>query len=134
MRAEVAELDLVEIQPKLDPPVCKIMDYGKFKYEKQKRASEAKKKQKVIIVKEVKLRPNIDDHDYGVKLKSIRRFLDDGDKVKVTMRFRGRELAHQERGAELLTRVSGDIGDIAKIEVVPEMEGRQMVMMVAPSK
>ena len=132
--AEGVGLDLVEIQPKLEPPVCKIMDYGKFKYEKQKRASEAKKKQKVIVIKEVKLRPNIDDHDYDVKMKSIRHFLDEGDKVKVTMRFRGREMAHQERGTNLLGRVFTDLEDIARIETHPVMEGRQMVMMVAPTR
>ena len=131
-RAEDVDLDLVEIQPKGDPPVCKIMDYGKFKYERQKRASEAKKKQRVIVVKEVKLRPNIDDHDYDVKLRSIRKFIDDGDRVKVTMRFRGRELHHQQLGADLLHRVSGDVNDIARVEAIPEMEGRQMVMVVAP--
>ena len=131
-RAEEVDLDLVEIQPKGDPPVCKIMDYGKFKYERQKRASEAKKKQRVIVVKEVKLRPNIDDHDYDVKLRSIRKFIDDGDRVKVTMRFRGRELHHQQLGADLLHRVSGDVNDIARVEAIPEMEGRQMVMVVAP--
>ena len=131
-QAEEVDLDLVEIQPKSEPPVCKIMDYGKFKYERQKRASEAKKKQRVIVVKEVKLRPNIDDHDYDVKLRSIRRFIDEGDRVKVTMRFRGRELHHQRLGADLLSRVSGDIDDIARVEAIPEMEGRQMVMVVAP--
>ena len=131
-RAEEVNLDLVEIQPKSDPPVCKIMDYGKYKYERQKRASEAKKKQRVIVVKEVKLRPNIDDHDYDVKLRSIRKFIKDGDRVKVTMRFRGRELHHQQLGAGLLHRVSGDVDDIARVEAIPEMEGRQMVMVVAP--
>lgn len=127
-------LDLVEIQPKIEPPVCKIMDYGKYKYEKQKRASEAKKKQKFIVVKEVKLRPNIDENDYGVKMRFIRRFLEEGDKVKVTMRFRGRELAHQERGIEVLNRVRDDIEDLARIETMPEMEGRQMVMVVSPAR
>lgn len=130
--ADDAGLDLVEIQPKGVPPVCKIMDYGKFKYEKQKRLSEAKKKQRVIVVKEVKLRPNIDDHDYDVKLRSIRGFIQDGDRVKVTMRFRGRELHHQQLGADLLHRVSGDIDDVARVETIPEMEGRQMVMVMAP--
>ena len=133
-RAENIGLDLVEIQPKGDPPVCKIMDYGKFKYERQKRASEAKKKQRVIVVKEVKLRPNIDDHDYDVKLRSIRKFIDEGDRVKVTMRFRGRELHHQQLGADLLHRVSGDLDDIARVEAIPEMEGRQLVMVVAPAR
>ncbi len=132
--ADDAGLDLVEIQPKSDPPVCKIMDYGKFKYEKQKRASEARKKQKVIVVKEVKLRPNIDDHDYDVKLRSIRNFIGSGDRVKVTMRFRGRELHHQELGADLLRRVSGDVDDIARVESIPELDGRQMVMVVAPTR
>lgn len=125
---------MVEIQPKLDPPVCKIMDYGKFKYEKQKRASEARKKQKFIVVKEVKLRPNIDDNDYAVKMRFVRRFLEDGDKVKVTMRFRGRELAHLERGMEVLNRVRDEVAELAKVEDMPEMEGRQMVMVVSPMR
>jgi len=131
-RADAVGLDLVEIQPKGTPPVCKIMDYGKFKYEKQKRASEAKKKQRVIVVKEVKLRPNIDSHDYDVKLRSIRKFVEEGDRVKVTMRFRGREMNHQQLGADLLKQVFGDIEDIARVETTPAMEGRQMVMVVAP--
>lgn len=130
--ADEAGLDLVEISPNADPPVCKILDYGKFKYEAQKKKNEAKKKQKVIDVKEIKLRPNIDDHDYDVKMRNMRRFLDDGDKVKVTLRFRGREMAHQELGVNVLKRVKSDTEEIAKVEQEPKMEGRQMVMVVAP--
>ena len=130
--ADEAGLDLVEISPNADPPVCKILDYGKFKYEAQKKKNEAKKKQKVIDVKEIKLRPNIDDHDYDVKMRNMRRFLDDGDKVKVTLRFRGRELAHQQLGVDVLKRVKSDTEEIAKVEQEPKMEGRQMVMVVAP--
>jgi translation initiation factor IF-3 len=130
--ADEAGLDLVEISPNADPPVCKILDYGKFKYEAQKKKNEAKKKQKVIDVKEIKLRPNIDDHDYDVKMRNMRRFLDDGDKVKVTLRFRGREMAHQELGVDVLKRVKSDTEEIAKVEQEPKMEGRQMVMVVAP--
>ncbi len=124
-------LDLVEVSPKAEPPVCKIMDYGKYKYEAQKRASEARKKQKVIDVKEIKMRPNIDSADYEVKLRNIVRFLTDGDKVKVTIRFRGRELAHQERGMSVLMRVRDNLGELAKIEQMPRMEGRLMTMVVA---
>ncbi len=127
-------LDLVEISPNAVPPVCKIMDFGKYKYEQQKKAAEAKKKQKVTEVKEIKLRPNIDDHDYGVKMRSMRKFLDEGDKVKVTLRFRGREMAHQNLGRSLLERVKTDVEDLGKVESMPKMEGRQMTMMVGPLK
>lgn len=127
-----AGLDLVEIAPNADPPVCKILDYGKFKYEEQKKKNEARKKQKIIEVKEIKLRPSIDDHDYEVKMRSMNKFIEEGDKVKVTMRFRGRELAHQELGMNVLMRVKDDLDGIAKIEQMPRMEGRQMTMVVAP--
>ena len=123
---------LVELQPNAEPPVCKILDYGKYKYQAQKRANEARKKQKIIEVKEIKLRPNIDQHDYQVKMKAVHKFLDGGDKVKVTLRFRGREMAHVELGADLLSRVRGDVDDFAKIESMPKMEGRQMTMVLAP--
>jgi translation initiation factor IF-3 len=132
--AEEVGLDLVEISPGANPPVCKIMDFGKFKYEQQKKAVEAKKKQKIIEIKEVKFRPNIDTHDYDVKMRSVTKFLGEGDKVKVTLRFRGREMAHQELGRELLQRIAGDIEDVAKIEAMPKMEGRQMIMVVAPAR
>ena len=132
--AEEVGLDLVEISPGANPPVCKIMDFGKYKYEQQKKAAEAKKKQKIIEIKEVKFRPNIDTHDYDVKMRSVNKFLGDGDKVKVTLRFRGREMAHQERGRELLEKIAGDIEEIAKIEAMPKMEGRQMIMVVAPQR
>ena len=132
--AEEVGLDLVEISPGANPPVCKIMDFGKFKYEQQKKAVEAKKKQKIIEIKEVKFRPNIDTHDYDVKMRSVAKFLGEGDKVKVTLRFRGREMAHQELGRELLQRIAGDIEEIAKIEAMPKMEGRQMIMVVAPQR
>ena len=132
--AEIAGLDLVEISPNASPPVCKIMDLGKFKYETQKKANEAKKKQKVIEVKEVKFRPNIDTHDYDVKMRNVTKFLEGGDKVKVTLRFRGREMAHQELGRELLQKIAGDIDGLAKIESMPKMEGRQMIMVAAPVK
>ena len=125
-------LDLVEISPHADPPVCKILDYGKYKYEAQKRKNEARKKQKVIEVKEIKMRPNIDVHDYDVKMRSIQKFLGEGDKVKVTMRFRGREMAHQELGMRVLERVRDDLGEAAKVEQLPKMEGRQMIMVMAP--
>jgi translation initiation factor IF-3 len=127
-------LDLVEISPNADPPVCKIMDFGKFKYEQQKKANEAKKKQKVIEVKEVKFRPNIDTHDYDVKMRNVFRFLEDGDKVKVTLRFRGREMAHQEIGRELLHRIAGDVEELGKVEAMPKLEGRQMIMVVSPTR
>ncbi|MCV6586585.1 MAG: translation initiation factor IF-3 [Marinibacterium sp.] len=127
-----AGLDLVEISPNATPPVCKIMDFGKFKYEQQKRESEARKKQKIIEVKEVKFRPNTDTHDYSVKMRNVFKFLENGDKVKVTLRFRGREMAHQNLGRELLERVAEDVKEIGKIENMPKMEGRQMVMMIGP--
>ena len=128
--ADEAGLDLVEISPNASPPVCKIMDFGKYKYETQKRESEARKKQKIIEVKEVKFRPNTDTHDYDVKMRNVTRFLEAGDKVKVTLRFRGREMAHQNLGRELLERVADDIQELGKIENMPKMEGRQMVMMI----
>jgi translation initiation factor IF-3 len=131
--AEEAGLDLVEISPNATPPVCKIMDFGKFKYEQQKRESEARKKQKTIEVKEVKFRPNTDTHDYEVKMRNVFRFLENGDKVKVTLRFRGREMAHQNLGRELLERVAEDTKEVGKVENMPKMEGRQMVMMIGPA-
>jgi translation initiation factor IF-3 len=130
--AEESGLDLVEISPNADPPVCKVMDFGKYKYQAQKKANEARKKQKTIEIKEVKMRPNIDTHDYDVKMKAMRRFFEEGDKVKVTLRFRGRELAHQEIGINLLKRVQSDSDEIAKVEQFPRMEGRQMIMVMAP--
>ncbi len=131
-KADEFGLDLVELQPNAEPPVVKILDYGKYKYQAQKRASEARKKQKVIDVKEIKLRPNIDSHDYEVKMRSVRKFLESGDKVKITLRFRGREMAHVELGSQLLERVREDIEEEAKIESLPKMEGRQMIMVLAP--
>jgi len=131
-QADEAGLDLVEISPNADPPVAKILDYGKYKYEEQKKKNEARKKQKIIEVKEIKLRPNIDVHDYDVKMRSMKRFLEDGDKVKVTLRFRGREMAHMEIGHRLLNRVRADFEDIAKVEQEPKPEGRQIIMVVAP--
>ena len=125
-------LDLVEISPKTNPPVCKVMDYGKYKYESQKKANQAKKKQKTIDIKEIKLRPNIDVHDYQVKMRSVQKFLNEGDKVKITLRFRGREMAHQDRGADLLQKVKDEIDPIAKVELNPKFEGRQMIMVLAP--
>lgn len=130
--AEQAGLDLVEISPNAAPPVCKIMDFGKFKYETQKREAEARKNQKTIEVKEVKFRPNTDTHDYEVKMRNVVRFLTSGDKVKITLRFRGREMAHQNLGRELLERVAEDVKEIGKIENMPKMEGRQMIMMIGP--
>jgi translation initiation factor IF-3 len=125
-------LDLVEISPGADPPVCKLLDYGKYKYEAQKKANEARKKQKTIDVKEIKMRPSIDAHDYEVKMRSIFRFIEEGDKVKVTLRFRGREMAHQDRAMRVMERVREDVDDVAKVEQFPKMEGRQMIMVVAP--
>ena len=125
-------MDLVEVQPNVSPPVCKILDYGKYKYETQKKKNEARKKQKTIEVKEIKLRPNIDSHDFNVKIKSVKKFLENGDKVKVTLRFRGREMAHHEFGSNVLDRVKEETEDISKIEVIPKLEGRQMVMVLAP--
>ncbi|TWB42114.1 translation initiation factor 3 (bIF-3) [Nitrospirillum viridazoti] len=130
--AEEAGLDLVEVSPNAEPPVCKILDYGKFKYEAQKKAAEARKKQKIIEVKEIKLRPNIDDNDYDVKMRAARRFLEEGDKVKVTMRFRGREMAHQDLGMNVLVRVKDLLDDLAKVEQMPKLEGKQMIMILAP--
>jgi len=127
-----AGLDLVEISPNSDPPVCKILDFGKFKYEEQKKANVARKKQKIIDIKEIKMRPGIDIHDYDVKMRSMQKFLGEGDKVKVTLRFRGREMAHQERGLTVLTRVQDDLAEVAKVEQFPTMEGRQMTMVIAP--
>lgn len=131
-RASNVGLDLVEVSPNADPPVCKIMDFGKYKYEEQKRKSEARKKQKIIDVKEIKMRPNIDQHDYDVKMRSINRFLGEGDKVKVTMRFRGREMVHQDLGLKLLQKVRDELGEVAKVEQFPRLEGRQMTMVMAP--
>ena len=125
-------LDLVEVSPNADPPVCKILDYGKFKYEAQKKANVARKKQKTIDLKEIKMRPNIDTHDYDVKMRSIFKFIAEGDKVKVTLRFRGREMAHQELGMNVLNRVRADVDEVAKIEQFPKMEGRMMTMVMAP--
>jgi translation initiation factor IF-3 len=130
--AEDAGLDLVEIVPAATPPVCKILDYGKFRFLEQKKSSEARKKQKIVEIKEIKLRPGIDDHDYGVKMKAVQRFFEEGDKVKVTLRFRGREMAHQDIGYRLLERVKSETTGIAKVEAEPSMEGRQMVMVLAP--
>ncbi|HTP77655.1 MAG TPA: translation initiation factor IF-3 [Rhizomicrobium sp.] len=130
--AEEKGFDLVEVSPEAKPPVVKLMDYGKYKYEQQKKAAEARKKQKVIEIKEIKMRPTIDDHDYDTKMKAMRRFFDEGDKVKVTLRFRGREMAHQNLGMELLNRVHKDVEPVAKMEQWPKMEGRQMMMVLAP--
>ncbi|MCK4860625.1 MAG: translation initiation factor IF-3 [Rhodobacteraceae bacterium] len=132
--AQEVGLDLVEISPNAKPPVVKIMDFGKFKYEQQKRDSEARKKQKIIEVKEVKFRPNTDTHDYDVKMRNVFKFLENGDKVKVTLRFRGREMAHLDLGRKLLLRVAADITELGKIDMMPKMEGRQMVMMINPLK
>lgn len=130
--AKEAGLDLVEVSPNADPPVCKILDYGKFKYEAQKKANQNRKKQKTQDIKEIKMRPGIDTHDYDVKMRSINRFIGDGDKVKITLRFRGRELAHQSIGMDVLKRVQEDVNEIAKVEAMPKMEGRQMIMVIAP--
>ncbi|HEX4533450.1 MAG TPA: translation initiation factor IF-3 [Rhizomicrobium sp.] len=130
--AEEQGFDLVEVSPEASPPVAKLMDYGKFKYEQQKKAAEARKKQKVIEIKEIKMRPTIDVHDYEVKMRSMKRFFEEGDKVKVTLRFRGREMAHMNLGSELLVRIQKDVEPIAKIEAYPRTEGRQMMMVLAP--
>ncbi|RWX76697.1 translation initiation factor IF-3 [Neorhizobium lilium] len=130
--AEDAGLDLVEISPNTEPPVCKILDLGKLKYANQKKAAEARKKQKIVEIKEIKMRPNIDTHDYEVKMKAMNRFFDEGDKVKVTLKFRGREMAHQELGMKLLLQVKDDTQEIAKVEAEPKLEGRQMMMVLAP--
>lgn len=132
--AEDAELDLVEISPTAKPPVCRIMDYGKFRFEQQKKAAEARKKQKQIQVKEVKFRPGTDEGDYQVKLRNLVRFLTDGDKAKISLRFRGREMAHQELGMELLKRVEADLAEYGSVEQHPKMEGRQLMMVIAPKK
>ena len=132
--AEEAGLDLVEISPNASPPVCKVMDFGKYKYEQQKREAEARRKQKTIDIKEIKFRPNTDTHDYEVKMKSVVKFLGNGDKVKITMRFRGREMAHQQLGLDLLNRVENDLVDIGKVENMPKLEGRQMVMLIGPAR
>jgi len=130
--AEEAGLDLIEIAPNSEPPVCKIGDLGKMKYQSQKKAAEARKKQKTIEIKEIKMRPNIDTHDYEVKMKAVRRFFEEGDKVKLTLRFRGREMAHMELGMQLLNRVREEVEEIAKVEAEPKLEGRQMMMVLAP--
>ncbi|MEM1365558.1 MAG: translation initiation factor IF-3 [Pseudomonadota bacterium] len=132
--AEEAGLDLVEISPNNTPPICKILDLGKYKYLAQKKAADARKKQKTVEVKEIKMRPNIDTHDYGVKMKAVNKFIDAGDKVKVTLRFRGREMAHQELGLELLNKVRDDMAEKTKVEAMPKLEGRQMIMVIAPAK
>ena len=132
LRAYSVGLDLLEISPNADPPVCKILDYGKYKYELQKKRNEAKKKQTVIEIKEIKVRPNIDTHDYEVKMRAMKRFFEEGDKVKVTLRFRGREMAHQDIGMRLLDQVKADTADIAKVESEPRFEGRQCVMVLSP--
>ena len=132
--AEEANVDLVEIAPTAQPPVCRLMDYGKFKYSEQKKAHEAKLKQKIILVKEVKFRPGTDDGDYNVKLRNLTRFLEDGDKTKITLRFRGREMAHQEIGMRVLERLKTDLEEHGQVEQMPKMEGRQMIMVMAPKK
>jgi translation initiation factor IF-3 len=130
--ATEAGLDLVEISPNSEPPVCKILDFGRFKYQTQKKANEARKKQKIVEVKEIKMRPAIDDHDYEVKMKAIKRFFEEGDKVKLTLRFRGREMAHQHLGMKLLERVRDETAELSKVEAEPKLEGRQMIMVLAP--
>jgi translation initiation factor IF-3 len=130
--AEDAGLDLVEIAPNSSPPVCKILDYGKYRFLEQKKASEARKKQKTVEVKEIKLRPGIDDHDYDVKMRAMKGFFEEGNKVKITLRFRGREMAHQDLGLKVLDRVKADVGELAKVEMEPNFEGRQVVMVLAP--
>ena len=134
LRAYAVGLDLLEISPNADPPVVKILDYGKFKYEQQKKKNEAKKKQKVIEIKEIKVRPNIDENDYQVKMRAMKSFIEEGDKVKVTLRFRGREMAHQDIGMRMLERLRGDLEPYGQIEQFPKLEGRQMIMVVAPKK
>lgn len=131
-RAEEVGLDLVEVSPDAEPPVCKILDFGKFKYQEQKKAAEARKHQKTVEIKEIKMRPGIDDHDYDVKMRAMKRFFEEGDKVKVTLRFRGREMAHQQLGMNVLIRVKTEVEPIAKVESEPRFEGRQMVMVLAP--
>mgnify|MGYP001082796612 CR=1 FL=1 len=131
-KAEDRGLDLVEVAAKGDPPVCKVLDYGKFKYESQKKKNEARKKQRTIEVKEIKMRPGIDVHDYDVKIRAARKFLGEGDKVKLTMRFRGREMVHQDLGLNVLHRVRDELDELSKVELMPKMEGRQMIMVIAP--
>jgi len=132
LRAYAVGLDLVEISPNADPPVCKILDYGKFKYEQQKKRNEAKKKQKVIEIKEIKVRPNIDENDYQVKMRAMKSFIEEGDKVKVTLRFRGREMAHQDIGVKVLERIRTEMDPTSKVEQMPRLENRQMVMVLSP--
>ncbi|MCK8785533.1 translation initiation factor IF-3 [Roseomonas sp. NAR14] len=132
LRAYDVGMDLLEISPNAVPPVCKITDFGKFKYEQQKKANEARKRQKVVELKEVKVRPNIDDHDYDVKMRAMKTFIEEGDKVKVTLRFRGREMAHQDLGIKVLERIRTDLGDTIKVESMPRLENRQMIMVLAP--
>jgi len=132
LRAYAVGLDLVEISPNADPPVCKILDYGKFKYEQQKKRNEAKKKQKVIEIKEIKVRPNIDENDYQVKMRAMKSFIEEGDKVKVTLRFRGREMAHQDIGVRVLERIRSEMDLTTKVEQMPRLENRQMVMVLSP--
>jgi len=132
--SEEADVDLVEIAPQAQPPVCRLMDYGKFKYQEQKKAHENKLKQKVVQIKEVKFRPGTDDGDYNVKLRNLKRFLEEGDKTKITLRFRGREMAHQEIGARMLERLKSDLEEVGQPEQMPKMEGRQMIMVIAPKK
>ena len=131
-QAAAVGMDLVEVSPNADPPVCKFLDVGKFRYEAQKKANLARKSQKTQEIKEIKMRPNIDDHDYDVKMRNVARFIDDGDKVKVTLRFRGRELSHQQLGMDLLRKVQADVAEVAKVEAYPRMEGRQMLMVLSP--
>jgi len=132
IRAYDVGLDLVEISPNAVPPVCKILDYGKYKYEQQKKANEARKKQKVVEIKEIKVRPNIDDHDYDVKMRQMKSFISEGDKVKVTLRFRGREMAHQDLGVKVLDRIRTEMAETTKVEQFPRLENRQMIMVLAP--
>ena len=132
--AEEADVDLVEVAPNAQPPVCRLMDYGKFRYQEQKKAQEMKARQKVIQVKEVKFRPATDENDYQTKLRALRRFLADGDKAKVTLRYRGREMAHQQFGMELMERIKTELADVAQVEHQPKLEGRQMIMVLAPKK
>ncbi|HWX48927.1 MAG TPA: translation initiation factor IF-3 [Roseomonas sp.] len=132
LRAYEAGMDLLEISPNAVPPVCKILDYGKYKYEQQKKANEARKKQKIVEIKEIKVRPNIDDHDYEVKMRAAKSFIEEGDKVKVTLRFRGREMAHQDLGVKVLERIRTELAEMAKVEQMPRLENRQMIMVLAP--
>jgi len=132
LRAYDLGMDLLEISPNAVPPVCKITDYGKYKYEQQKKANEARKKQKIVEIKEIKVRPNIDDHDYDVKMRAAKSFIEEGDKVKVTLRFRGREMAHQDLGVKVLERIRTELAEMAKVEQMPRLENRQMIMVLAP--